>query len=318
LDSDGGNVQNQLRFFALAPGIVGIESCRSMPNLIELAIPGFVLLMMIEAIADAVMRRDLYEIRDSAASITMGLGNVAVNLVAKAMQLAIFGLIYRFRIFNLYYHWWVWVLLFFCDEFSYYWFHRASHECRLFWASHVVHHSSQRYNLSTALRQSWTGTFISWIFWAWLPLLGFPPMMVLTMQAISLLYQFWIHTELVRSLGPLEWVLNTPSHHRVHHGSNARYIDRNHGGTLIVWDRLFGTFEPESAVDTPIFGLTRNIQTYNPVRIAFHEWADLWRDLRRTGLWRDRLGFIFRRPGWKPSEPQLLGPGPGAFSSRAR
>jgi sterol desaturase/sphingolipid hydroxylase (fatty acid hydroxylase superfamily) len=125
------------------------------------------------------------------------------------MQLAIFGLIYRFRIFNLGYQWWVWLMLFFCDEFSYYWFHRASHECRLFWASHVVHHSSQRYNLSTALRQSWTGTFMGWVFWMWLPLVGFRPMMILTMQAISLLYQFWIHTELVRSLGPLEWVMNT-------------------------------------------------------------------------------------------------------------
>ncbi len=172
-----------------------------MPNLIELVIPGFVLLMTIEAIADAVIRRDLYEIKDSAASITMGLGNVAVNLVAKAMQLAIFSAIYRFRIFSFGYQWWVWGLLFFCDEFSYYWFHRTSHECRLFWASHVVHHSSQRYNLSTALRQSWTGTFYGWIFWMWLPLVGFRPMMVLTMQAVSLLYQFWIHTELVRSIG---------------------------------------------------------------------------------------------------------------------
>jgi len=272
-----------------------------MPNLIELAIPGFILLMTLEAIADAFMRRDLYEIKDSAASITMGLGNVAVNLVAKAMQLAIFGAIYRFRIFSLGYQWWVWALLFFCDEFSYYWFHRASHECRLFWASHVVHHSSQRYNLSTALRQSWTGTFMSWIFWAWLPLIGFRPMMVLTMQAISLLYQFWIHTELIRSLGPLERILNTPSHHRVHHGANPRYIDRNHGGTLIVWDRLFGTFAPED--ETPRFGLTTNLRTYNPVRIAFHEWADIWKDVRRTTLLGDRLRYIFGRPGWRPPMP---------------
>src|SRR6266481_4674543 len=231
-----------------------------MPNLIALAIPGFVLLMTLEAIAEAVMRRDLYEVKDSAASITMGLVNVTVNLAAKAMQLAIFGVIYRFRIFNLGYQWWVWALLFFCDEFSYYWFHRASHECRLFWASHVVHHSSQRYNLSTALRQSWTGTLTGWVFWMWLPLVGFRPVMVLTMQAISLLYQFWIHTELVRSLGPLEMVLNTPSHHRVHHGSNPRCIDRNHAGTLILWDRLFGTLEPEEGgEDRPRFGLTKNI-----------------------------------------------------------
>ena len=272
-----------------------------MPNLIALAIPGFVLLMTIEAIADAVMRRDLYEIKDSAASVTMGLGNVAVNLVAKAMQLAIFTAIYRFRIFSFGYQWWVWGLFFFCDEFSYYWFHRASHECRLFWASHVVHHSSQRYNLSTALRQSWTGTFVSWIFWAWLPLVGFRPMMVLTMQAISLLYQFWIHTELVRSLGPLEWVLNTPSHHRVHHGSNARYLDRNHGGTLIVWDRLFGTFEPEA--ETPVFGLTTNIGTYNPVRIAFHEWVDLWRAVL-TGNPPPRIRFS-RFRAWAHSRSKL-------------
>jgi sterol desaturase/sphingolipid hydroxylase (fatty acid hydroxylase superfamily) len=270
-----------------------------MPNLIVLAIPAFIVLMAIEAVADAIIRRDLYEIKDSAASIIMGLGSVGVGLVTKAMQLGIFSLIYRFRIFTLGYRWWVWVLLFFGDEISYYCFHRASHECRLFWASHVVHHSSQRYNLSTALRQSWTGTITGWIFWMWLPLMGFHPMMVLTMQAISLLYQFWIHTELVRSMGPLEFVLNTPSHHRVHHGSNARYIDRNHAGTLIIWDRLFGTFEPEDLADRPRFGLTTNIGTYNPVRIAFHEWADIWHDVRRAPGWSNKLRYVFGRPGWR-------------------
>jgi sterol desaturase/sphingolipid hydroxylase (fatty acid hydroxylase superfamily) len=270
-----------------------------MPNLIHLAIPAFLALIFIEAVADAIMRRDLYELKDSAASITMGLGSVLVGLVTKAMQFAIFSAIYRFHIFNLGYQWWVWGLLFFGDEFSYYWFHRASHECRLFWASHVVHHSSQRYNLSTALRQSWTGTLTGWIFWMWLPLVGFRPMMVLTMQAISLLYQFWIHTELVRSLGPLEWILNTPSHHRVHHGANARYIDRNHAGTLIVWDRLFGTFEPENEQDLPRFGLTKNIHTYNPVRIALHEWADMWRDAHKAPGWPTKLRYIFGRPGWR-------------------
>jgi sterol desaturase/sphingolipid hydroxylase (fatty acid hydroxylase superfamily) len=136
--------------------------------------------------------------------------------------------------------------------------------------------------------------------------------MVLTMQAVSLLYQFWIHTELVRSLGRLEWVLNTPSHHRVHHGSNARYLDRNHGGTLIVWDRLFGTFEPEK--EPPVFGLTSNIQTYNPVKIAFHEWAGLWRDVRRTDLLRDKLMYIFGRPDWKPATPNQVPPLPGMGS----
>src|ERR1700751_638512 len=174
-----------------------------MPNLIVFAIPAFTVLMAMEAIADAIMRRDLYEIKDAAASITMGLGSVAVGLLTKVVQLAMFDFLYRFRMFTFGYQWWVWVLLFFADEVSYYWFHRVSHECRLFWASHVVHHSSQRYNLSTALRQSWTGTLTGWVFWMWLPLVGFHPMMVLTMQAISLLYQFWIHTELVQSMGRL-------------------------------------------------------------------------------------------------------------------
>jgi len=271
-----------------------------MPNLIHLAIPAFVALMAIEAVADAVMRRDLYESKDTAASITTGLGSVAGSLVTKAMQLVIFGLIYRFRVFNLGHQGWVWLLLFFADEFSYYWFHRASHECRLFWASHVVHHSSQRYNLSTALRQSWTGTLTGWVFWMWLPWVGFRPMMVLTMQAVSLLYQFWIHTELVRSLGPPEMLLNPPSHHRVHHGSNPRCIDRNHAGTLIIWDRVFGTFEPEEgAEDLPQFGLTKNIHTYNPVRIAFHEWAEIWRDVREAPGWRNKLRYVFGHPGWR-------------------
>jgi len=222
------------------------------------------------------------------------------------MQLGIFSLIYRFHIFNLGYQWWVWVLLFFGDEISYYCFHRASHECRLFWASHVVHHSSQRYNFSTALRQSWTGTITGWIFWMWLPLVGFHPIMVLTMQAISLLYQFWIHTELVQSMGPLEFVLNTPSHHRVHHGSNRRYIDRNHAGTLIIWDRLFGTFEPEDFADRPRSLRPNNISTYNPVRIAFHEWTDIWRDARQAPGWSNKLRYILGRPGWRHDEPAHL------------
>ena len=277
-----------------------------MPDLIQLAIPAFVILMIAEAIADALMRRDLYEVKDSAASITMGLGNVAVNLIAKTMQFGIFSLIYRVRLFNLGSQWWVWGLLFFSDEFSYYWFHRASHECRLFWASHVVHHSSQRYNLSTALRQSWTGTFYSWVFWMWLPLVGFKPIMILTMQAISLLYQFWIHTQLIERMGPLEFLFNTPSHHRVHHGSNARYIDRNHGGTLIVWDRLFGSFEPEDESDRPVYGLTKNIHTYNPLRIAIHEWTDLWRDVREAPGLRNKLRYTFGRPGWRHDAAQII------------
>ena len=273
-----------------------------MPDLITLAIPAFLALLFAEAVAGAVMRRDIYEIKDAAASVTMGLGNVFVDLLAKALQFTFLSWLHRFAIFSIGFQWWAWVLLFFGDEFSYYSFHRISHECRFFWASHVVHHSSQRYNLSTALRQTWTGTFTSFVFWIWLPIVGFAPVMIMTMKAISLLYQFWIHTELVRSMGPLEKVLNTPSHHRVHHGSNPRYIDRNHGGTLILWDKLFGTFEPENPADPPRFGLTHNIATYNPVRIAFHEWLQMFRDTWAAPGWRNKFCYIFGNPGWRHDE----------------
>lgn len=270
------------------------------PDLIHLAIPGFILLLVIEAVADSVMRRELYQLKDTAASLTMGIGNVIIGLGAKAMALGIFTFAYKFALFHVGWKWWAWVLVFFADDFSYYWFHRTSHECRFFWASHVVHHSSQRYNLGTALRQTWSGTAMSWIFWLWMPLVGFAPLMIMTMQAISLLYQFWIHTELVRRMGPLEAVLNTPSHHRVHHGSNHEYLDRNHAGMLIIWDRLFGTFEPERA--RVIYGLTKNINSYNPLRIAFHEWADIWRDVRHAPTWQLKLRYIFGRPGWKEEQ----------------
>jgi sterol desaturase/sphingolipid hydroxylase (fatty acid hydroxylase superfamily) len=267
------------------------------PNIIVLAIPAFLLLLVAEAVADAVMRRDLYEIHDTAASLTMGIGNVFINLFVKAVIFALFTYLARFAVFHIPFTWWGWTLGFFADEFSYYWFHRTSHECRFFWASHVVHHSSQRYNLGTALRQTWTGSLTGgFIFWVWMPLVGFPPVMIFTLQACSLLYQFWIHNELVRTMGPLELVLNTPSHHRAHHGSNPQYIDRNHGGTLIVFDRLFGTYERENE---PVrYGLTTNIDTYNPFRIALHEWAEIARDVRKARSWEARMLYVFGRPGW--------------------
>jgi sterol desaturase/sphingolipid hydroxylase (fatty acid hydroxylase superfamily) len=277
-----------------------------MPNLINLAIPGFIALLLLEVALDAVMRRHLYQFKDTAASLAMGTGNVLLGVVSKALVFAAYTAVHRFAIFNIGYQWWAWAILFFAEDLTYYWFHRTSHECRLFWASHVVHHSSQRFNLGTALRQTWTGGFMSFIFWLWLPLIGFPPVMIMTMQAISLLYQFWVHTEFVRTMGPLEWVMNTPSHHRVHHGSNQRYLDRNHAGVLIIWDRLFGSFEPEG--EKVIYGLTKNINSYNPLRIAFHEWIDIWNDARKADTWRLKLHYVFGRPGWKEEEPAASAP----------
>ena len=268
-----------------------------MTDLIHLAIPAFILLLVAEAIADAIMRRELYQLKDTAASLTMGTGSVLLGLATKAIAFGAYSAVHRFAIFKIGYQWWAWLALFFAEDFTYYVFHRTSHACRLFWASHVVHHSSQRYNLGTALRQTWTGGFMTFVFWLWLPLAGFPPAMVLTTQAISLLYQFWIHTEVITTLGPLEYVLNTPSHHRVHHASNGRYLDRNHAGVLIIWDRLFGTFEPEDLRDKPVYGLTKNIYTYNPLRIAFHEWIDIWRDVRGAPSLSAKFRQVFGRPG---------------------
>jgi len=272
------------------------------PNLVNLAIPAFILLLVIEAIVSAIDQRELFEVKDTFASLGMGVGNVLTNLGAKAVVLATYWLVYDltgfFKDLLAPDQWWVWAGLFFAEDFSYYWFHRISHGSRFFWASHVVHHSSQKYNLSTALRQTWTGNITgSFVFWLWLPFLGFHPLMIMTMQSVSLIYQFWIHTETIGKLPrPIEWVFNTPSHHRVHHASDIKYLDKNHAGVLIIWDRFFGTFQEEE--ERPTYGLTKNIDTYNPFRIAFHEWRDLWRDLRRPLPWKARLGYLFGPPGW--------------------
>jgi sterol desaturase/sphingolipid hydroxylase (fatty acid hydroxylase superfamily) len=181
-------------------------------------------------------------------------------------------------------------------DFIYYWNHRFMHEVRALWAIHVVHHSSERYNLSTALRQPVAdvfGVFVPYGFLAWL---GVRPRLIAHARGVNLLYQYWIHTDTIRRLGAAEEVLNTPSHHRVHHGSNGKYIDRNHGSILIVWDRLFGTFQREE--EPVVYGLTKNINTYNPARIASHEHRDMLRDVADSRTWHDRLSFVLRGPGW--------------------
>ncbi|GAB3574505.1 sterol desaturase family protein [Spirosoma luteolum] len=274
-----------------------------MRDLIQYAIPGFVLLLVAEVIVTAVQQKDYYDARDTASSLSMGIGNVLIGFVGKALVFGAYSLVYRFRLFTIdMSSAWAWVALFLADDFSYYWFHRISHSSRYFWASHVVHHSSMKYNLGTALRQTWTGNLSgAFVFWIWLPLIGFSPVAVMTMQAISLLYQFWIHTELINKLpAPIEFIFNTPSHHRVHHGSNLAYLDKNHAGVLIIWDRLFGTFQAE--LNRPTYGLTSNLNTHNPVRIAFHEWASIGQDMRRayreTRSIRTALGYVIGPPGW--------------------
>jgi sterol desaturase/sphingolipid hydroxylase (fatty acid hydroxylase superfamily) len=272
-------------------------------DLILHAIPVFVLCLALEA-ASFHFRPDDdevgYEVRDSATSVSMGLGNVIINIGWKLAVLAIYSAAYLASPLQVSSHNpLAWVALFFAEDFAYYWYHRTHHEIRVFWSSHVVHHSSQFYNLSTALRQTWT-PFTGVVFWVPLALLGFPPWMILLEQSVSLLYQFFLHTERVGKLWrPIEFFWNTPSHHRVHHGANAEYLDRNYGGILIMWDRLFRTFEPER--ERVVYGLTKNIDTFRLTTVAFHEYGAIWRDVRSARSWRDRLGFMFRGPGWAPS-----------------
>ena len=272
------------------------------PNIIHYAIPFFVLSILLELYVTTKQHIKTYEIKDAFTSITMGLGNVFIGLISKGLVLLALYFVYEnFRLFTIPITWWSFVLLLFADDLSYYWFHRISHECRFFWASHVVHHSSQHYNLSTALRQTWSGSFTSFVFWLWLPLLGFHPGMILLQMSISLLYQFWIHTEAINKLPKwFETVMNTPSHHRVHHGSNPIYLDRNHAGIFIIWDKLFGTFQPELEEEKVVYGLVTNINTYNPIKVAFIEWYYMLKDaFSGEKSVSNRLKYLIKPPGWK-------------------
>ena len=192
-----------------------------------------------------------------------------------------------------------WTVLFFLDDLTYYAFHRANHEIRFLWAGHIAHHNSQYYNYGTALRQGVGERVLKYLFWCPLALLGFDPVMIITMMSLSLIYQFWLHTETIdRMPAWFESIFNTPSHHRVHHAANVRYLDRNHAGVLIIWDRLFGTFSPEINSEPVRYGLTRNIQTFHPLKVAFGEYAEIFRDVRRTKNWREAFSYLLLAPGW--------------------
>ncbi|WP_183094823.1 sterol desaturase family protein [Nocardioides stalactiti] len=276
-------------------------------DLILHAIPVFAVCLVLEAVSFYFLPDDDelgYETKDARTSLVMGLGNVVVNLGWKLVVLAALAAVYSLSPLHLPTdNPWIWVALFFADDFVYYWYHRTHHTIRIFWASHVVHHSSEFYNLSTALRQPWT-PFSSLPYW--LPLALFvPPWMILLQQSVSLVYQFFIHTERVdRMWKPIELVMNTPSHHRVHHGSNQQYLDKNYGGILIVWDRLFKTFEAEG--ERVRYGLTKNVGSFNPARVATHEFVAIARDVRAATRWQDRWGYLTQGPGWKPAEESAL------------
>jgi sterol desaturase/sphingolipid hydroxylase (fatty acid hydroxylase superfamily) len=271
---------------------------------ITLATPFFILSVILEIVlACFAVAKARYEARDTATSLFMGLGRNVAGLLTAGVVAACTVWAYRHRAFTLpMTAAWAWVLIFFLEDLTYYWFHRLSHERRFWWAAHVNHHSSQHYNLSTALRQTWTGGISgTWALWLPLAFLGFPPAMIAIQQSISLIYQFWIHTETIGKLpAPFEAVFNTPSHHRVHHARNPRYLDRNYAGVLIIWDRLFGTFEPERAGEPPRYGVVKNLGDFNLLRVAFHEWIGIGQDLLTARSAREALGYVFGPPGWSP------------------
>lgn len=273
------------------------------------AVPFFLLLLSLEWFAARKLEQTEaqtvpvggYRTPDAWASISMGLVSMVTTAGWKFIALIGYAAIYTYLAP---WHlsptrWYTWVIALVGVDLLYYCYHRMAHRVRFFWATHQAHHSSRYFNFATALRQKWnnSGEILMWIP---LPLLGIPPWMVFASFSVSLVYQFWVHTERIDKLPrPLEFIFNTPSHHRVHHGMDPEYLDRNYGGILIIWDRLFGTFAPERF--RPHYGLTKPVDTFNIVTLQFHEYRAIIADLRRATRWRDRLGYLFGPPGWQPA-----------------
>lgn len=278
-----------------------------MKNPLTYAVPFFLLSIAIELAALKWLDHDDnatgYAFKDARTSISMGVGSIFFLTVFKIVTFFGFVLVFtHFAIFELPTNaWWYWPVLVLALDLCYYWHHRFSHRVRIGWAGHQAHHSSEFMNFGTALRQKWNPWF-EFFFWLPLPLLGFAPWTLFAAFAINLIYQFFVHTEMVRKLPRLiELVFNTPSHHRVHHGSDPEYLDKNYGGILIIWDRVFGTFQPE--LQQPKYGLTYPVETYNLLTLQYGDYRQMAREVRQARSWRERLGYVFGPPGWQPGGP---------------
>lgn len=266
------------------------------------AIPFFIILVLIELYINQKEQLHLYDATEAVSSILLGIGSAVINLGVKAIALIVFMRIHQHALFpQIEWQWWAWIILFFLEDFTFYIFHRTMHEVRLFWCAHSNHHSSKTLNFATALRQSWTELIWKYFFWIWLAFIGFEPLMIFIFMSFSLIWQYWPHTELIKKMPDwFEFIFNTPSHHRVHHASNIAYLDQNHAGVLIIWDRLLGTYAHEDENEKPKYGITKDITSIknNPLKITVHEYKDLWEDLRSTKSWKDKLKYLFLSPGW--------------------
>lgn len=274
----------------------------SFPDVLAWAVPFFVITVALEwVLVRRGQAQGRYEWRDAVTSMTMGLGNMVTDLLFGFISLGILLFFWPFRLFDLGVSLPVILLALVAQDFVYYWKHRASHRIRWLWSAHVVHHSSEHYNLSTALRQPWNSNFTGYVLMSTpLILLGFHPLLIGFVGAVNLLYQYWIHTEAIRKMPRwFEFIFNTPSHHRVHHSTHPTHLDMNYAGIFIVWDRMFGTFIEEGDEEAMTYGLVKKVGTYNPVRVAFAEWIAIFRDALGPGLTlRQRLGYVFAPPGY--------------------
>ena len=255
-------------------------------------------LLIVEGIHSYKEDKHLFKKSDTLSNLAVGAGYIVCNISSKGLQLFIFECVSKFSLFHISERWYVWVFSILAADIAYYWYHRASHEVGWFWAVHVFHHSSEQYNLSIAFRVPWMKNFTGGIlFWIWMPLIGFNPVITFFSIEVCLLYQAFLHTEAVRKLPQfIEYIFNTPSHHRVHHSSNFKYLDKNHGGILIIWDKLFGTFQKEE--EKPRYGLTTKLESYNPLKITFHEWVTMFKKMIHSGSFRNAVNYLIQPPGW--------------------
>jgi sterol desaturase/sphingolipid hydroxylase (fatty acid hydroxylase superfamily) len=286
--------------------------------IIVFAVPGFLLLIGVELLVGWARRKNTYRINDAVSSLSAGILSQASGVFPAALGFGFYAVAYRhLSLFALPQNaWWVWVLALVGYDLCYYWSHRLGHEVNVMWASHVVHHSSEEYNLSTALRQTSTGFLFSWLFYLPLAVVGIPPMVQVIAGSINLLYQFWIHTRQVGRLGWFDRWFASPSNHRVHHGQNEYCLDRNYGGMFMVWDRLFGTFVEERVDEPIVYGIRGQLRSWNPLWSNFHYYRDLWRDSVLADTWKDRLKVWVARPGWRPAVAHRLAPKPSYDISR--
>lgn len=277
-------------------------------NPVILAIPIYFSLMGIELVYEAITHKKTYRLNDAITNINLGTLDQVTGTFVKIIKIGIYTIIYeQFAFYQIEANWTTFVILFILYDLCYYWSHRMAHEISLFWGGHVVHHQSEDFNLSVALRQSSTSFFWSFPFYIPLALMGFSPVQLVFVGGFNLLYQFWIHTEHVEKLGWFEYIMNTPSHHRVHHGRDPKYIDKNYAGVFIIWDRMFGTFKEEE--ERPNYGITKPLNSWNPVYANVAHYVDLWKGVRQTRSVGDAMRMLFRPPGWMPDYlGGLLGP----------